>query len=272
MKKISIQMALALFFLAACANPVVTPESDDFERVLGIPVEPQLKIGALRDQVNPYESITLGITNDSAVPIIFPDVNLGVRAFKFNPQTNNWSPAELTPKVNNPKPFVLEPAPAPGQGPRVTFLTVPNQWRKDTGTIRFVIVGSTNPSDLEGSKVASYVDVFISSENPTFFGNWQQQDDLHIAEPDQMTYAAFSFEGYDATVTVQEGPTSGAIKLEIEGSRAQTYRNYSEIISLRTIKIQADSMAPKIIRLYPTQDSECNNGHGNTGVGEFKAE
>lgn len=263
---------MALFFLVACANPAVTPAIDNFETLLGVPIEPRLEISVLRAQVNPYESITFGITNDSAVPIIFPDVNLGIQAFKFDPQTQNWLPAALTPKVNNPKPFVLEPAPAPGQGPRVKFLSVPDQWRKDTGTLRFVIVGSTNLSDLEGSKVAAYVDVVISSENPTFFGNWQQQDDLHIAEPDQITYAAFSFEGYDATVTVQQGPVFGAMNLEIEGSRPQAFCNFNETTSMRTIKIQADSLSRKIVRLYPAQDLECNNGHGNTGVGEFKAE
>lgn len=236
--------------------------------MLGIPIESRLQIEKESGQVNPYDLITLAIINRTDTPIIFPNSTLGLEAFKYDPQLGEWSRSELA-LQDDSEPYSVQPSKTDAD---FTLLTIAPQWRKDTGTIRFVIVGSTNPSDLEGSKIASYVDINIQSENPSFFGNWINQNGILFAEPVyRVNYAAFSFEGNEVQVSVQEGPTNGAMELEIDGVPGQSFCNYSETTAIRTIKMHSDSNARQMVRLYPIQDMGCNNGQGSTGVVNFES-
>ncbi len=130
------------------------PREEAFRETVGIPIDSQLHL--LTEQNRYSRDIWIGIWVENRTPytLRFEDQSLGLRAYQYDEQAGAWSPVDLGTTLGDPHPAIVTP------GPRSLLPSdsIPTWGIKTSGTIRLVIVGTTEQGKQQ---IAAYKDVEI---------------------------------------------------------------------------------------------------------------
>jgi hypothetical protein len=148
---------VAWLALAACSCSSNGNAKDQLLHNIGARVDPHVQLVANRKQFKLPHSIVYEIVNQRATPVCFEDDSFGLRIYRYDASSQQW--------IRLPQPYATHPditcvKPAPSQGIENTGVIGLNRISV-TGMVRLVVIGWTDPSNPEGSKIAAYADIEI---------------------------------------------------------------------------------------------------------------
>ena len=130
------------------------PREEAFRVTLGIPIDSQLHLLTEQNRYSHEDSIGLWVENRTPYVLQFEDQSLGLRAYQYDEQAGAWNPVDLGSILADPHITIVTP------GPRSLLASdlIPTMGIKASGTIRLVIVGTTEQAKQQ---IAAYKDVEI---------------------------------------------------------------------------------------------------------------
>jgi hypothetical protein len=157
-KCITIIISCSFAFLVACSSQQDIDPETQFLLEIGAKTDPQVILGTNSMKYGPAQGgVIYWVLNRMTRPIYFPDQNLGVRIFKFDPIKKGWTRLPLGFYTANPYSVVIPPRTNAQQ----YVGGVPLENIPATGSVRLVVVGWVDPDNPEKSKVAAYADLEI---------------------------------------------------------------------------------------------------------------
>ncbi len=150
--KISLLLAASLVLLiAACATVTQSNPDMEFQAMLGIRTDPNLRLQTQDDG-------SFVVLNHTEKTIFFHDDSLGLRAYKYDVSKKTWILTPVEPEILHPNQPVIVPPKDPYSFP---FGAFEPWWFTEKGKLRLVVVGWTDPANPKGSQIAAYSDVEI---------------------------------------------------------------------------------------------------------------
>ena len=135
-------------------SPYTQQQEEIFRATLGIPIE--LKIHLLTDKEVYHREDWIGtwVENGTDISILYPNQDLGLQAYQYDEQNENWRLVNLGSKLGNPRETTVKAGFDP-----ITFAggSFPVDRIEAFGRIRLVIIGTTE----EDQPIATYKDVEI---------------------------------------------------------------------------------------------------------------
>jgi hypothetical protein len=124
-----------------------------FQETLKIRIEPKINLLTDKNRYHQEDWIGIWVENRTNYSIVYPDQDLGLRAYQYNVQNGTWQQVDLGSELGNPRVTIVTP------GPRSMLPSgdIPVDNIKASGLIRLVIIGKVE----EGRLVAAYKDVEI---------------------------------------------------------------------------------------------------------------
>ena len=124
-----------------------------FRTTVGIPIESRVHLLTKKDRYKHDDSIGIWIENRTDSKLLFKDQSLGLHAYQYNNQNQEWR-LILKPIVAA-DPYAVIVTPGPRSVLPIVFL--PGEWIQVAGSIRLVITGTTE----RGQPFAAYKDIEI---------------------------------------------------------------------------------------------------------------
>jgi hypothetical protein len=125
-------------------SPMSQQAEEAFRVMIGIPIEPGIRLLTESDQYRREDWIGIWVENTTNYVLWFTDQALGLRAYQYDEQEASWRSVDLGSVLANPHVTSVTP------GPRSPLPSdsIPVKRIKASGRIRLVITGTTDQGQL----------------------------------------------------------------------------------------------------------------------------
>jgi hypothetical protein len=149
-------LLICLAGVSGCSRtgPMLTTGEQQFQSVIGVRLDPEFKLVTDAAQYKVSDLVAYQPSNKTDKTIFFQDQTFGLRAYKYDPVSKQWM------GLGNPSRLIG------GQPISVPPYDLPNTFFAEgiyTGALRLVVIGWTDPSNPEGSRIAAYTDIVVGN-------------------------------------------------------------------------------------------------------------
>jgi hypothetical protein len=151
-----ILLLIVPFFGAGCTPSIKVDPDAQFLSLIGAGTDPQFRLFTSKHQYKLSDELDYVPANKTGKAITFQDQSYGIQMYKYDSNANSWIQLPVPVKEADPHPVTMPP------------FDVPNTIFSNKmipGKIRLVVIGWTDPTNPDGSKLAAYTDIQVEPGN-----------------------------------------------------------------------------------------------------------